>query len=63
MTRSVVVGLGGTEQAKAAAAQWATEEALLRGTDVHLVHAQEPVPKAALRRSWRGSPRIRGPGR
>ncbi|MFE6781578.1 universal stress protein [Streptomyces sp. NPDC057680] len=47
MTRSIVVGLDGTEQAKAAA-EWAAEEALLRGTDVHLVHAKEPVPEAAL---------------
>ncbi|MFF8839431.1 universal stress protein [Streptomyces sp. NPDC015130] len=47
MTRSIVVGLDGTEQAKAAA-EWAAEEALLRGTDVHLVYAKEPVPEAAL---------------
>ncbi|MFE1907923.1 universal stress protein [Streptomyces gardneri] len=47
MTRSIVVGLDGTEQAKAAA-EWAAVEALLRGTAVHLVHAREPVPEAAL---------------
>lgn len=47
MTRSIVVGLDGTEQAKAAA-EWAAEEALLRGADLHLVHAREPVPEAAL---------------
>ncbi|MEU2076347.1 universal stress protein [Streptomyces sp. NPDC013489] len=47
MTRSIVVGLDGTEQAKAAA-EWAAEEALLRGAHVHLVHAREPVPEAAL---------------
>ncbi|MGW6394965.1 universal stress protein [Streptomyces sp. NPDC055103] len=47
MTRSIVVGLDGTEQATAAA-EWAAEEALLRGTDVHLVHAKEPVPESAL---------------
>ncbi|MFE0653492.1 universal stress protein [Streptomyces sp. NPDC059534] len=47
MTRSIVVGLDGTEQSKAAA-EWAAEEALLRDTDVHLVHATEPVPEAAL---------------
>ncbi|MEV7372543.1 universal stress protein [Streptomyces sp. NPDC090301] len=47
MTRSIVVGLDGTDQADAAA-EWAAEEALLRGTDVHLVCAMEPVPEAAL---------------
>ncbi|MFF0428638.1 universal stress protein [Streptomyces sp. NPDC004520] len=47
MTRSIVVGLDGTEQAKAAA-EWAAEEALLRGTGVHLVYAKEPVPEAML---------------
>lgn len=47
MTRSIVVGLDGTEQAKAAA-RWAAEEALLRGTDVHLVYATEPGPEAAV---------------
>ncbi|MDV9186747.1 universal stress protein [Streptomyces sp. SR27] len=47
MTRSIVVGLDGTEQAKAAA-EWAAEEALLRSTDVRLVYAKEPVPEAAL---------------
>ncbi|MFF9011691.1 universal stress protein [Streptomyces sp. NPDC014870] len=47
MTRSIVVGLDGTEQAKAAA-EWAAEEALLRGTGVRLVHAQVPVPEAVL---------------
>ncbi|MFF8378444.1 universal stress protein [Streptomyces sp. NPDC015661] len=47
MTRSIVVGLDGTEQARAAA-EWAAEEALLRGTGVHLVYAKEPVPEAVL---------------
>lgn len=47
MTRSIVVGLDGTEQAKAAA-EWAAEEALLRGAGVHLVYAKEPVPEAML---------------
>ncbi|MFF9915516.1 universal stress protein [Streptomyces sp. NPDC013457] len=47
MTRSIVVGLDGTAQAQAAA-EWAAEEALLRGTDVHLVYAKEPVPGSAL---------------
>ncbi|MFI8437836.1 universal stress protein [Streptomyces sp. NPDC079020] len=47
MTRSIVVGLDGTEQAEAAA-EWAAENALLRGTDVRLVHAKEPEPEAAL---------------
>ncbi|MFE2560937.1 universal stress protein [Streptomyces sp. NPDC059352] len=47
MTRSIVVGLDGTEQANAAA-EWAAEEALLHGTGVHLVHAKEPVPEAVL---------------
>lgn len=47
MTRSIVVGLDGTEQARAAA-EWAAEEALLRGTGVRLVYAKEPVPEAAL---------------
>lgn len=47
MTRSIVVGLDGAEQANAAA-EWAAEEALLRGTGVHLVYATEPVPEAVL---------------
>lgn len=47
MTPSIVVGLDGTAQANAAA-EWAAEEALLRGTDVQLVYAEEPVPEAAL---------------
>ncbi|MFE0700645.1 universal stress protein [Streptomyces sp. NPDC058872] len=47
MTRSIVVGLDGTDQAKAAA-EWAAEEALLRGTGVHLVYAKEPVSEAVL---------------
>lgn len=43
MTNGIVVGLDGTEQANAAAV-WAAEEALLRGTGVRLVHALEPSP-------------------
>ncbi|MFJ7068586.1 universal stress protein [Streptomyces sp. NPDC101115] len=46
MTRSIVVGLDGTEQAEAAA-EWAAEEARLRGTGVHLVYAKEPVSSTA----------------
>ncbi|MFG3344202.1 universal stress protein [Streptomyces sp. NPDC048018] len=47
MTRNVLVGLDGTEQARAAA-EWAAEEALLRGTGLELVHASEPVPESVL---------------
>ncbi|MFJ2058271.1 universal stress protein [Streptomyces sp. NPDC087908] len=47
MTRSIVVGLDGTEQADAAA-EWAAEEALLRGAGVELVHAKTPVPEVVL---------------
>ncbi|MGW8355590.1 universal stress protein [Streptomyces wedmorensis] len=47
MTRSIVVGLDGTVQAKAAA-DWAAEEALLRRTGVHLVYAREPVSEVVL---------------
>ncbi|MFF5973335.1 universal stress protein [Streptomyces sp. NPDC012769] len=43
MAGSVVVGLDGTEQADAAA-EWAADEAVLRGTGVHLVHVLEPSP-------------------
>ncbi|MER7515545.1 universal stress protein [Streptomyces sp. NPDC126499] len=39
----VVVGLDGTEQADAAA-EWAADEAVLRGTGVRLVHVLEPSP-------------------
>ncbi|MFE7806750.1 universal stress protein [Streptomyces sp. NPDC057430] len=49
MTRSIVVGLDGTEQANAAAS-WAAEEALLRGVGLRLVHAKEPAPEAVLSR-------------
>ncbi|WP_432753913.1 universal stress protein [Streptomyces sp. JL2001] len=47
MTRHIVVGLDGTEQADAAA-RWAAQEAGLRGTGVHLVHVREPSPEALL---------------
>ncbi|MEV4946751.1 universal stress protein [Streptomyces sp. NPDC053755] len=47
MTQGVVVGLDGTDQADAAA-RWAAEEALVRGTGVHLVHAREASPAALL---------------
>ncbi|MFI8320190.1 universal stress protein [Streptomyces sp. NPDC085529] len=45
MTAGIVVGVDGTKQAEAAA-EWAAEEAELRGTGVHLVHAPEPWPGA-----------------
>ncbi|MER6098602.1 universal stress protein [Streptomyces sp. NPDC001728] len=47
MRQGIVVGLDGTEQANAAA-RWAAEEAVLRGTGVHLVHVQEASPDALL---------------
>ncbi|KOG36127.1 MULTISPECIES: universal stress protein [Streptomyces] len=47
MTRGVVVGVDGTEQARAAA-EWAADEAVLRGTGVRLVHAKEPSPDVML---------------
>ncbi|GGU95450.1 stress-inducible protein [Streptomyces litmocidini] len=47
MTQGVVVGLDGTDQADAAA-QWAAEEAVLRGTGVRLVHVKEMSPEALL---------------
>ncbi|MCX2181422.1 universal stress protein [Streptomyces sp. SKN60] len=47
MTRSIVVGLDGTEQARAAAA-WAAEEAVLRGAAVRLVHVLVPSPDALV---------------
>ncbi|MFI8825409.1 universal stress protein [Streptomyces sp. NPDC053431] len=47
MTASIVVGLDGTEQANAAA-EWAADEAVLRGTRVHLVHVEEPSPEVLL---------------
>ncbi|WP_225802417.1 universal stress protein [Streptomyces sp. NK15101] len=46
MTQGIVVGIDGTEQAHAAA-EWAADEAVLRGTGVHLVHAREPWPESA----------------
>ncbi|MER5205993.1 universal stress protein [Streptomyces sp. NPDC002825] len=54
MTRNIVVGLDGTEQANTAA-EWAAEEAVLRGTGVHLVYAKEPVPETVLSLMPRGS--------
>ncbi|WMX48427.1 universal stress protein [Streptomyces roseicoloratus] len=45
MTQGIVVGIDGTEQANAAA-EWAADEAVLRGTGVHLVHAREPWPES-----------------
>lgn len=47
MTQGIVVGLDGTEQAEAAA-EWAAEEARLRGTGVHLVHVLEASPEALI---------------
>ncbi|GAA2771109.1 universal stress protein [Streptomyces showdoensis] len=47
MTQGIVVGLDGTEQAHAAA-EWAAEEAVLRGTGVRLVHVLEPSPDALV---------------
>ncbi|MEU8524086.1 universal stress protein [Streptomyces sp. NPDC048629] len=47
MTRNIVVGLDGTGQANAAA-EWAAEEAVLRGTGVHLVYVREMPPGAVL---------------
>ncbi|MFI1717011.1 universal stress protein [Streptomyces litmocidini] len=47
MTQGIVVGLDGTDQANAAA-QWAAEEAVLRGTGVRLVHVKEMSPDALL---------------
>ncbi|MEV7571219.1 universal stress protein [Streptomyces tanashiensis] len=47
MTRNITVGLDGTGQANAAA-EWAAEEAVLRGTGVHLVYAKEMRPGAVL---------------
>ncbi|WP_306324713.1 universal stress protein [Streptomyces venezuelae] len=44
MTQGIVVGVDGTREAEAAA-EWAAEEAVLRGTGVHLVHAREPWPE------------------
>ncbi|MBB4983920.1 MULTISPECIES: universal stress protein [Streptomyces] len=45
MTQGVVVGIDGTKQAEAAAA-WAADEAVLRGTGLRLVHAREPWPES-----------------
>ncbi|MEV6327736.1 universal stress protein [Streptomyces sp. NPDC051909] len=47
MTRSIVVGLDGTEQAESAAA-WAADEAVLRGAAVRLVHVLVPSPDALV---------------
>lgn len=48
MTQGIVVGIDGTAQAEAAA-EWAADEAVLRGTGVHLVHATEPWPESVPR--------------
>ncbi|MFJ6350762.1 universal stress protein [Streptomyces sp. NPDC092046] len=47
MTQAIVVGLDGTEQADAAAG-WAADEAVLRGTGVRLVHVLEPSPEVLV---------------
>ncbi|MFE5481012.1 universal stress protein [Streptomyces sp. NPDC056527] len=46
-TRGIVVGLDGTAES-AAAAEWAAQEALLRGTVMRLVHVMEPRPEDIL---------------
>ncbi|MFI8823867.1 universal stress protein [Streptomyces sp. NPDC053431] len=45
MPQTIVVGIDGTRQADAAA-EWAADEAVLRGAGVHLVHAQAPGPES-----------------
>ncbi|MEX0172088.1 universal stress protein [Streptomyces sp. LMG1-1-1.1] len=47
MTQGIVVGVDGTEQARAAA-EWAADEAVLRDTGVRLVHVKEPSPELLL---------------
>ncbi|MEW2609958.1 universal stress protein [Streptomyces sp. NPDC047880] len=44
MTRSILVGLDGSAESRAAA-EWAAREATLRGLSVRLVHVWEPVPE------------------
>ncbi|WP_367325312.1 universal stress protein [Streptomyces sp. HUAS ZL42] len=44
MVRTVVVGLDGSPESRAAA-EWAAREAKLRGLQLKLVHAWEPVPE------------------
>ncbi|WP_406864696.1 universal stress protein [Streptomyces sp. HUAS MG47] len=54
MTQDIVVGVDGTAQANAAA-EWAADEAVLRGTGLRLVHAQEPWPEAVPPLAAQGS--------
>ncbi|MET9730553.1 universal stress protein [Streptomyces sp. NPDC006458] len=44
MTRSVIVGLDGSRESRAAA-EWAAREARLLGVPLKLVHVMEPVPE------------------
>ncbi|MFD5949162.1 universal stress protein [Streptomyces collinus] len=43
MSRTIMVGLDGSSESRAAA-EWAAREAKLRGLPVRLVHVREPVP-------------------
>lgn len=44
MARTVIVGLDGSPESRAAA-EWAAREAKLRGLPLKLVHVWEPVPE------------------
>ena len=54
MPRTIMVGLDGSPESRAAA-EWAAREAQLRGLPVKLVHAWEPLPEHVAEATHRGA--------
>lgn len=54
MPRTIMVGLDGSPESRAAA-EWAAREAELRGLPVKLVHAWEPIPEHLAESTHRGA--------
>ncbi|MFE0348841.1 universal stress protein [Streptomyces griseoluteus] len=58
MSRTIMVGLDGSPESRAAA-EWAAREAQLRGLPVKLVHAWEPIPEHLAEATHRGAETLR----
>ncbi|MFE2103578.1 MULTISPECIES: universal stress protein [unclassified Streptomyces] len=54
MSRTIMVGLDGSPESRAAA-EWAAREAQMRGLPVKLVHAWEPIPEHLAEATHRGA--------
>ncbi|WP_129305312.1 universal stress protein [Streptomyces sp. L2] len=58
MSRTIIVGLDGSPESRAAA-EWAAQEAALRGLPLRLVHVWESVPDALVQASRLGAETLR----